>query len=61
MEGKVVKVIKSGETTFIYHDDYCRDKTPEEVKAILNRIAAIALPGLKAAYYRKEQEETNSA
>lgn len=61
MEGKVVKVIKSGETTFVYHDDYCRDKTPEEVKAILNRIAAIALPGLKAAYYRKEKEETNSA
>ena len=53
MEGNVVKVIKSGEATLIFHDDYCRDKTPEEVKEILDRIAAIALPGLKPTCFRE--------
>jgi len=47
MEDGVVKIVKSGGTTFVFHDDYCRNKTPEEVKATLDRIAAIALPGLK--------------
>lgn len=53
MDGKIVKVIKSGEVTLVFHDDRCKDKTEEEVKAILDRIAAIALPGLKAAHIRK--------
>ena len=52
MAGRVVKVIKSGEATLIFHDDYCRDKTPEEVQEILDRIAAIALPGLKPYCFR---------
>jgi len=39
-EGKIVKVVKSGAVTMYFHDDYCRDKTPEEVQAILDRIAA---------------------
>lgn len=54
-EGKIVKVVKSGRVTMYFHDDYCRDKTPEEVKTILNRIAAIAYPALKAAHIRKEK------
>ena len=54
MEGKVVKVVKSGEATLVFHDDYCQNKSPEEIKKTLDRIAALALPGLKASYLRKE-------
>ncbi|MCI8865607.1 MAG: hypothetical protein HFG60_10050 [Lachnospiraceae bacterium] len=54
-EGKIVKVVKSGAVTMYFHDDYCRDKTPEEVQAILDRIAAIAFPALKAAYLKKQK------
>ena len=60
MEGKIVEVIKMGETTMVFHDDFCRDKTQEEIQAILDRIAAIALPGLRAAYYRKMKEAQES-
>lgn len=61
MEGKIVKVVKSGETTFVFYDTYCKERTPEEIRAILDRVAAIALPGLKAANYQKEIRSTNSA
>lgn len=54
MEGKIVKVVTKGETTFVFHDDCCQNKTPTEIKAILDRIASIALPALKAAQYKKE-------
>ena len=54
-EGKIVKVVKSGNVTMYFHDDYCRDKTPEDVKAILERIASIAYPALKSAHMKKEQ------
>ncbi len=57
----VVKVVKEGNTTFVFHDDYCKDTTPEEVDAILKRIAAIALPNLRAQHYRKLKEEGSSA
>ncbi len=39
--GHVVKEWKIGNTTVRICDDYCRDKTPEEVDAILRRIADI--------------------
>lgn len=61
MEGNIVKVVKSGETTFVFHDTYCRKKTLEETRQILARVAAITLPGLKAAIYQKERDNTNSA
>lgn len=54
-EGKIVKVVKSGGVTMYFHDDYCRNKTPEEVEAILDRIAAIAFPALKSAHMKKEK------
>lgn len=54
MAGRIVKVIKSGEATLIFHDDYCRDKTPEEIQETLDRIAAIALPGLKPSCLREK-------
>ena len=54
MEGKIVKVVTKGETTFVFHDDYCKNKTPEEVKVILDRIASISLPALKAAHRKRK-------
>ena len=38
-EGHVVKDFKLGETRIKICDDYCRDKTPEAVQAVLDRIA----------------------
>lgn len=63
MEGRIVKVVTKGEATLVFHDDCCRNKTPAEIKAILDRIASIALPALKAAQRKKENEpvKTNSA
>ena len=52
----IVKTIQSGNATIYIHDDYCKDKTKEEIQATLDRIAAIALPALRAAHYKKEQE-----
>ena len=49
-----VKEVKKGNTTFIFHDDYCKDTTPEEAEAISRQIAKAVLPALRAAYLRKE-------
>ena len=49
--GHVVEEFTIGNTRIKICDDYCRDKTPEDVKAILKRIAQIAQPALSAAYY----------
>lgn len=54
MEGKIVKVVTKGETTLVFHDDCCRNKTPAEIKAILTRVASIAFPALKAAQRKEE-------
>lgn len=53
----VVDIIKDGETTFIFHDDYCKDTTPEEVERTMKRIAQIALPQVRAALARKQKEK----
>lgn len=37
-------------------DDYCRDKTPEQVEEILRRIAANAIGPLTAAMREAEQD-----
>ena len=39
-----VEEFKIGNTNVKIADDYCRDKTPEDVNAILKRIGANALP-----------------
>lgn len=49
-----VKEVKRGNTTFIFHDDYCKDTTFEEAKAIAEQIAKTVLPALRAAYLHKE-------
>ena len=38
-DGNVVKDFKIGNTRIKICDDYCRDKTPEAVQAVLDRIA----------------------
>ena len=55
MEGKIVKVITRGQTKFVYHDDYCK-RSPEEIKAVLDRIAEIAFPALRASEMRRKKE-----
>lgn len=49
-EGHVVEEFKIGNTKIKICDDYCKDKTPEDVEAILKRIAQIAQPVLSYAY-----------
>lgn len=53
MEKNIVKTVKSGEVTLVFHDDFCRDQTSEEVRSTLDRIAEIALPGWKPPYLHK--------
>lgn len=50
----IVKEVKKGDTTFIFHDDYCKDTTPEEVENISKQLGRIAYPALRAAHLRKE-------
>lgn len=51
----IVKTTKLGDTTVYYHDDYCKDVTPEETKKILDEYARIALQALRAAQARKDK------
>ncbi len=53
----IVKVIHDGPTTMYFHDDYCKDTTPEEVDAILKNIARVAYPALRAKYMRELQKD----
>jgi len=57
--GHVVEEFYIGRTKVRICDDYCRDKTPEEVKKILDRITRIAQDAYIAAQIRKQ--ETASA
>lgn len=53
-EGNVVRDFYIGATRIKICDDYCRDKTPEDVEAILARIARQAQPRLAAAAERED-------
>lgn len=57
-EGHVVKEFKIGNTTVRICDDYCRDKTKEDVDAILKRIAERAQRALTAQALRGELDES---
>lgn len=50
----IVKEVKKGNVTLIFHDDCCKDVTPEEVEANKKLLGQIAYPALRAAYLRKE-------
>lgn len=39
-------------------DDYCRDKTPEDVQRILDNIARITYPVLRKAYEDAHKDDT---
>lgn len=43
----LVDIIKSGDTTIMIHDDFCKNTTPEEVEAVMVHIAKIALPFMR--------------
>lgn len=47
--GHVVRELRSGSTRGFICDDYCKNKTKEEVQAILSKIANDALRVLTAA------------
>ena len=57
VEGRVVSEFFLGATRVKICDDYCRDKTPEDVQAILQRIAENAYRAFQAAA-EPIQEET---
>lgn len=62
-EGHFVREFMIGNTHVRIADDYCRDKTPEEVETILRRIARTAQEHITAAAYRCEaceQEQLGS-
>ena len=58
--GNVVEEFIIGNTKVRICDDYCRDKTPEEVDAILKNIAETVRGPLIAAAEKKAQEDTLS-
>lgn len=53
----IVKVIHDGPITMYFHDDYCKDITPEEVDVILKNIARVAYHALKTKHIRELQKE----
>lgn len=57
--GHIVKEWYDGNTHCIICDDYCRDKTPEDVEAILDRIATLVYPDLlKQELERRAREKS---
>lgn len=57
--GHIVKDFYEGNTHIIICDDYCRNTTEEETKAILGRIAEIARrSAIAAAIAEQEKAET---
>lgn len=59
--GHIVKEWYDGNTHCIICDDYCRDKTAEEVEAILDRIATLVYPDLlKQELERRAREKAAS-
>ncbi len=53
----VVEDFYIGNTHVRIHDDYCKDKTPEDVQKILERIARKTLKPLQQSMMRQEALE----
>lgn len=53
----VVDIIKDGETTFIYHDDACKDKSAEEIKKALESVTKLAWSQVCASLQRDMVEK----
>ena len=56
--GNVVMQFNVGKVRVKICDDYCRDKTPEDVKEILKKIARQAIGPLSAAAAEKSYEKS---
>lgn len=57
----VVREFKIGNTRIKIADNYCRDKTREDVEKILEEIAETALRHIRAAAYREEMAKAGEA
>ncbi len=55
-EGHVVKDFMLGDTRIKICDDYCWDKTPEDIQSALDRIAGKTYPVLLMQDYSKQSE-----
>lgn len=53
----IVRDFMIGNTRIKIADDYCRDKTPEDVKRILRKIARDVQPALSAAIAAAQERE----
>lgn len=53
----VVEDFYIGNTHVCIHDDYCKDKSPEDVQKILDRIAKLTLKPLQQALAKQESFE----
>lgn len=56
-KGNCVKEIVEGESRIRICDDYCRKKSQEDVKEILNNIAKKVQPCLSAKLQREYEEQ----
>lgn len=58
MAGQIVKSFDKGKTTYVFHDDFCQNKTAEDIKSALERIAEIAYPELKKNHHEEKIADT---
>lgn len=56
-EANIAKDFKIGNTRIKIATDFCKDKTPEDVQKILDRIARAVMPSLIAAEAIKHNEK----
>jgi len=56
--GNIVDSLQIGNTRVRICDDYCRARTPDEIRCILDRIARRAFEALSAAPVHSRYEET---
>lgn len=59
--GNVVKEVHIGNSVVYICDDYCRDKTPEDVRKILDRIVAKVQPEMERIEYERMQREQKAS
>ena len=60
-EGHVVEEFYIGNTRVMICDDYCRNKTPGEVNAILKRVADVTRGPLQRIYGTQERADAAAA
>ena len=48
----VIKTIKYGSGEVRIHDDYCKDKTPEQIQEIVQNVSRIVM-----RFYRQQEAE----